>query len=66
MINSRFFLDLKKDTFYFFEKEENLRSICHLFLMDDKQCPMCKSKNYDDLKGCKDCGFSGLCLSDDE
>ena len=33
-------------------------------LMDDKECPMCKSKNYDKIKGCKDCGFAGLCLSD--
>ncbi len=29
-----------------------------------KQCPMCKSKNYDDVKGCRNCGFAGLCLSD--
>ncbi len=29
-------------------------------------CPMCKSKNYDDMKGCNDCGFAGLCLSDEK
>jgi hypothetical protein len=34
--------------------------------VNDKECPMCKSNNYDDLKGCGDCGFAGLCLSDDE
>jgi len=33
--------------------------------MDDKKCPMCKSKNYDNANGCKDCGFAGLCLSDE-
>jgi len=37
-----------------------------LSLMDDKECPMCKSKNYDKIKGCTDCGFAGLCLSDKE
>ena len=35
-------------------------------LMDDKECPMCENKNYDKIKGCKDCGFVGLCLSDKE
>ena len=33
---------------------------------EDKTCPMCKSKRYDDKNGCKDCGFAGLCLSDEE
>jgi len=35
-------------------------------MTEDKTCPMCKSKNYDDVKGCNDCGFSGLCLSDEK
>ena len=31
-----------------------------------KSCPMCKSKNYDGKKGCNDCGFAGLCMSDEK
>ena len=33
---------------------------------EDKTSPMCKSKRYDDKKRCKDCGFTGLCLSHEE
>ena len=33
-------------------------------------CPMCKSDNYNEIRGCKRCGFAGLCKteknSDDE
>jgi len=40
-------------------------TICYS-MTNDKECPMCKSKNYDDTKDCEDCGFVGLCLSDKE
>ena len=35
-------------------------------MIKNQICPICKSKNYDDKKGCTDCGFAGLCLSEKE
>ena len=35
-------------------------------MIKNQACPICKSKNYDDKKGCTDCGFAGLCLSEKE
>ena len=35
-------------------------------MVKNQNCPMCKSKNYDDKKGCANCGFAGLCLSEKE
>lgn len=35
-------------------------------MTEEQRCPMCMSKKYDDKKGCNDCGFAGLCMSDEK
>ena len=52
--------------FLFSNTNEINLTFSFIFLMNDKECPMCKSNNYDNVKGCKDCGFAGLCRSNKE